>query len=918
MAIDFPNSPAPGTNHTVDGKTWTFTDGKWALNVGVGGVQGPTGATGATGPAGANGYVGSDGATGATGLTGATGVTGATGATGLIGATGPQGIQGDVGATGASGIAGATGATGPQGATGDTGATGTTGATGPTGLTGASGATGVTGAAGDKYATTSTTSLTIASSGTLTLTIGTGLSYSTNQTVLVSYDISNHMHAEVDTYNASTGVMVAQITDSDGSGTYSAWEVNLSGAVGTQGPVGATGSQGLTGATGPQGATGITGDTGATGATGLQGGVGATGATGVQGDTGATGPTGLTGATGTTGVTGATGITGATGPAGASGVAGASGIAGASGTAGAVGATGPTGSGYAGVTSSTSLAIGTGSKVFTITAGSAFTSGARVRAINPAMPSNYMEGSVVVSGTTLTMTVDTTGGSGTFVSWSFSIAGNVGASGSIGTAGATGATGPNMAISDTPPVSPTTGQLWFESDTGLTYIYYDASWVEIGAGSSYDTVINTVQAKGDLLAGTASQALGRLTVGTDTQRLIANSSTTTGLSWANDTTNTVIDTKGDLLVGATADVVAKLPVGTDNQVLVANSSATNGLVWVDQSTGFRNKIINGDMRITQRGTATITGSSTAQYPVDRWAVFNVTVGNNVTFVQSTDAPAGFTNSLLATVSNAAGSYESSGYTQITHKIEGFNCQDLAYGTASAKTIVLSFWVKSSVVGTQNVSFHNGGDNRAYIATYTIDVANTWEKKTVTIVGDTAGTWLVNSGVGLEVAFNLGMGTGYDSTAGSWLSDYRESTSGAIDFAATANATFRVTGVQLEANTVATPFEQRPYGTELALCQRYFVGACQGWTGRIGGTTNAEMVGRFPVPMRATPTLTFGGFSGAQTEISQIGVGAVTATAITSFVGTNEGGYAAHTISGGTNASFAAIRLGSTCAASAEL
>jgi hypothetical protein len=129
---------------------------------------------------------------------------------------------------------------------------------------------------------------------------------------------------------------------------------------------------------------------------------------------------------------------------------------------------------------------------------------------------------------------------------------------------------------------------------------------------------------------------------------------------------------------------------------------------------------------------------------------------------------------------------------------------------------------------------------------------------------------------------------------------------------------RIAEVQLERNAQPTPFEQRPIGTELGLCQRYFAGVCQGWTGRIGGSTNAEMVGRFPVPMRATPTLTFGGFSGAQTEISQIGVGAVTVTAITSFVGTNEGGYTAHTISGGTNASFAAIRLGSTCAASAEL
>jgi hypothetical protein len=176
------------------------------------------------------------------------------------------------------------------------------------------------------------------------------LSYSTNQTVLISYDISNHMHAEVDTYNTSTGVMVAQITDADGSGTYSAWEVNLSGAVGIQGPVGATGAAGATGITGATGVTGATGPIGATGPTGIQGGVGATGETGLQGDTGATGPTGVTGITGATGLTGPTGPTGATGSAGPTGATGPTGI---QGDVGASGVTGPQGS--AGATGASGL-----------------------------------------------------------------------------------------------------------------------------------------------------------------------------------------------------------------------------------------------------------------------------------------------------------------------------------------------------------------------------------------------------------------------------------------------------------------------------------------------------------------------------------------------------------------------------------
>lgn len=304
----------------------------------------------------------------------------------------------------------------------------------------------------------------------------------------------------------------------------------------------------------------------------------------------------------------------------------------------------------------------------------------------------------------------------------------------------------------------------------------------------------------------------------------------------------------------------------DGQVIymtdVDQTAIWDGTQWVGTSPtgGGINKIINGDMRIAQRGTATITGSGSAQYPVDRWAVYNGT--GTVTFVQSTDAPAGFNASILATVT-ATGSYSTAGYTQITHKIEGFNCQDLAYGTASAKTIILSFWVKSSVVGIQNVSFKNSGNNRVYVATYTIDVANTWEKKTITVVGDTTGTWLVDSGIGLEVTFNLGMGTQYDATAGSWQAlAARYSTSDAIDFAANSGATWRVTGVQLEVGAVPTPFESEDYGTTLAKCQRYYQ---TGQIGALGYTSvNAGTAAAYPLPvvMRSAPTLTSVTFTNA--------------------------------------------------------
>jgi hypothetical protein len=319
---------------------------------------------------------------------------------------------------------------------------------------------------------------------------------------------------------------------------------------------------------------------------------------------------------------------------------------------------------------------------------------------------------------------------------------------------------------------------------------------------------------------------------------------------------------------------------------MAISSALGSQALLPAGLGFRNKIINGDMRIAQRGTATITGSGSAQYPVDRWAVYNGT--GTVTFVQSTDAPAGFNASILATVT-ATGSYSTAGYTQITHKIEGFNCQDLAYGTTSAKTVVFSFWVKSSVVGIQNVSFKNSGNNRVYVSKYTVDVANTWEKKTITVVGDTTGTWLVDSGVGLEITFNLGMGTQYDATAGSWQAlAARYSTSDAIDFAANSGATFRVTGVQLEQNLQPTPFEQRPYGVELQLCQRYYeksypFSMAPGTADysylvtmicSAGASTTGEIIGNYywSVWKRVAPTITWYDHSGNINKITRLQMG----------------------------------------------
>ena len=306
---------------------------------GIQGVQGPQGIQGVQGHQGEQGQQGIQGIAGPTGPTGATGLTGATGP---VGPTGPQGIKGDTGLTGATGatgpagpqgtqgVKGDTGETGPQGPIGSTGATGAvgpTGAQGPIGATGPTGPQGIQGITGDKYATTSTTSLLIGN-GTKTFTVATGLAYTTQQSIIVAYDNAHHMHGDVTSYNAVSGVMVADINHHTGAGTYASWTVNLEGAAGIegpQGPIGLTGATGPTGPTGPQGATGATGATGPQGPIGLTGATGAQGATGPQGIQGPQGDTGSTGATGATGATGPTGATGAIGPAGATGAAGATG-----------------------------------------------------------------------------------------------------------------------------------------------------------------------------------------------------------------------------------------------------------------------------------------------------------------------------------------------------------------------------------------------------------------------------------------------------------------------------------------------------------------------------------------------------------------------------------------------------------------
>jgi hypothetical protein len=282
--------------------------------------------------------------------------------------------------------------------------------------------------------------------------------------------------------------------------------------------------------------------------------------------------------------------------------------------------------------------------------------------------------------------------------------------------------------------------------------------------------------------------------------------------------------------------------------------------------GFKNRIINSAMVIDQRNagaSVTVNGAGTF-YLIDRFQAQGQNADGVFTVQQSTTAPSGFTNSLLATVTTDDSSIGSTQYYFITQKIEGFNCADLGFGAAGASTVTLSFWVRSSVTGTFGGSLSNDGVTRSYPFTYAISSANTWEQKSVTIAGDTTGTWLTNNGIGIRVYFNIGAGSSYTATAGAWASQWAFNATGATNLIATNGATFYITGVQLEKGSTATSFDYRPYGTELALCQRYYykvVGTSSYPTfgaGQAITTTQGRIAVQYPVQMRATPTVSFGG------------------------------------------------------------
>jgi len=235
-----------------------------------------------------------------------------------------------------------------------------------------------------------------------------------------------------------------------------------------------------------------------------------------------------------------------------------------------------------------------------------------------------------------------------------------------------------------------------------------------------------------------------------------------------------------------------------------------------------NLIINGAMQVAQRGTS-ITGitNGAAKYTLDRFFAECVTsAGSVISATQSSDAPAGFNSSASIAVTTS-GATSSSDYVYYRQNVEGFNTSHFNFGSSDAQTITLSFWVKSSLTGTFGGWFGAASNARFNIFSYTINSANTWEYKTVTVAGDTSGAWNTTNGVGLQVAWSLSCGSTYTGTPDSWTSSLLLGATGQTNVTETASATWQITGVQLEVGDTATPFEHRSYGDELARCQRYF-------------------------------------------------------------------------------------------------
>ena len=375
------------------------------------------------------------------------------------------------------------------------------------------------------------------------------------------------------------------------------------------------------------------------------------------------------------------------------------------------------------------------------------------------------------------------------------------------------------------------------------------------------TTVNTANTTTDLTFTTGNTASGKVLVAAAGGIVLAGNSSSNVLT---------ITATGVTINGTSAHTGAATFSNTTAYTGAATFSNTVTFASdiVPASSFKRNRIINGNMLIDQRnaGASVTIGSSAGTYTLDRWCAQSVnaskfSVQQNA---GSVTPPTGFTK-YLGVTSLAATSSGSTDYYGFFQAIEGFNTADLAWGTANAASVTISFWVRSSLTGSFSASLTNSGSNRSYPFSYTVNAANTWEQKTVTVAGDTSGTWLTDNSTGIYLRFDIGVGSTFRGTAGTWAAANYYGVTGAVSVVGTNGATFYVTGVQLEVGSVATPYERQMYSDQLAQCQRYFVSfGGTGYTGmnwaspQVSGSGGSGASVQFPIFMRAAPSLTVTG------------------------------------------------------------
>ena len=319
----------------------------------------------------------------------------------------------------------------------------------------------------------------------------------------------------------------------------------------------------------------------------------------------------------------------------------------------------------------------------------------------------------------------------------------------------------------------------------------------------------------------------------------------------NQLTFGTVNVGGSLILANTTSDTLSLIAG-NNVTLLANTT-TKRVTFNADTYLFKNRIINGGFQIAQElGSTSVTPTAT-QYTVDQWSA-GLSQASKLTFQQVTDAPAGAKNSLKVTVASQYSPISTDVFC-VTQPIEGNNITDFQWGTSGALTITTSFQVKSSITGTFSVSIANGAANRSYVATYTISSANVWTPLAVTIPGDQTGTWATDNTIGLNLVFDLGYGSNFNATAGSWQAGSYRNTSGSIKFVnQSAGATWQLAQVQLEPGTLQTIWDIRDYVHELLMCKRYtrWVPFSMNFAAYTAGSGNAILV-PFDVEMRVTPS-----------------------------------------------------------------